>query len=77
MKIKKLAEALERVEHAKSCIAENRGHAKEQAREGYESAIDDLATEVTSAMDEALGDLPPASIVAVARVLLRELSKNE
>jgi hypothetical protein len=72
-----LTVALGRVEHAKSCIAENRGHEKEQAREGYESAVDDLATEVTSAVEEVFEDLPPASIVAIAKVLLRELNKEE
>lgn len=66
----KLSQALEEVDQAKACIAENRGYDKELAREAYGNA---LAESLLPAMRDALEALDDKSLVSIARQMNKKL----
>lgn len=75
---KKLRVALDDVEYARSCIAQNRGPDKEEAREAYEHAInEELIPAFRAALEDATGDLDARTIERIAQSLMKTIEKQE
>jgi hypothetical protein len=72
----KLLAAIDECEAARSCIAENRGPEKEEAREGFEHVVSEvLAPALRGALECAEGDLDGKALLGYAGDLVKRLRK--
>jgi len=72
----KLREAIDLAEQARSCIAQNRGFEKEQAREAYDHAVGELTTPLVEAIEECAGDLDPRDWEKLAVMVHKLIEKG-
>ena len=70
--IERLETGLCFVAEARTCIRQNRGYEKEQAREGYEAAVSE---ELLPWLTMAIEDMDARDVEQVARFVLKRLKR--
>lgn len=74
--LSKLREALDFAEQARSCIAQNRGPDKEEAREAYEHAVGELTAPLAEVIDEFYGDLDARDWERLVLMVYKHIEKG-
>ncbi len=71
-----LEASLDAARDARACISQNRGYEREQAREGYEHAVGELAVAREEAVRELASEIPDRDVERLAVAVLRVLRRS-